>query len=470
MTNHAVHWAEGIFLRPHHFQAAERSLKDLVTRTHDWSSPYPYGVRKIDIDTDALANWRIVLRECHLRLRDGTQVCFPDDANLSPLDIPPKAFDRQNRLTVFLGIPHLKLGQSNASAAGTDQEVRYEVIPQEVEDENDAGRPQTIDLRWSSLKLLLETDSLTGYETIPIFRLLRGERAEAPPELDREYFPPLLACDAWPVLRDDIIDSLTNFIGSRVEQDARRMFDRKVAFESGHREDLELLFQLHSLNTASGYLMNLRLVRGIHPVTAYMELCRVAGMLAIFRPDRRMPSLPLYDHDDLGTCFWAVKRWIEGDDRPPEPAKRVFVGAGLQMQVKLEKDWLGPAWGFYVGVESTLPYQEVVKLMGGDFNMKVGSSRQVDLIFARAQSGVKPEPDPSAPRALPGRNWTYFKVDRHAHAWKDVEETLSMGIRINDSQIDGRIDGNHEIKLKLNDGRVVKMVFALFALPPELTR
>lgn len=45
-----------------------------------------------------------------------------------------------------------------------------------------------------------------------------------------------------------------------------------------------------------------------------------------------------------------------------------------------------------------------------------------------------------------------------------------MGIRINDSQIDGRIDGNHEIKLKLNDGRVVKMVFALFALPPELTR
>lgn len=101
--------------------------------------------------------------------------------------------------------------------------------------------------------------------------------------------------------------------------------------------------------------------------------------------------------------------------------------------------------------------------------MKVGSSRQVDLIFARAIRCETRTRSVRA-RALPGRNWTYFKVDRHAHAWKDVEETLSMGIRINDSQIDGRIDGNHEIKLKLNDGRVVKMVFALFALPPELTR
>ena len=108
--------------------------------------------------------------------------------------------------------------------------------------------------------------------------------------------------------------------------------------------------------------------------------------------------------------------------------------------------------------------------MTGDLNMKVGSSRQVDLIFARAQAGVKPESDPSAPRSLPGRNWTYFKVDRRAAAWKDVEDTLSLGIRFNVNQIDGGIDGVHEIKLKMNDGRVIKFVFALFALPPELTR
>ena len=470
MTNHAVHWAEGIFLRPHHFQSAERSLLDAVARTHDWSSPYPYGLRTIDIDVDALADWRIVIRQCHLRLRDGTQVVFPEDANLSPVDIPPRAFDRQSRLTVFLAIPRLKMGQCNVGAASSDQECRYQAIPQEIEDENDAGRSQNIELRWPNLKLLLETDSLTGYEAIPILRLLRGDRAEAPPELDREFIPPVLACDAWPVLRDDIIDSLANLISSRVERETRRMFDRKVAFESGHREDLEILFQLHSLNTAAGYLTNLRLVRGIHPVMAYMELCRVAGMLAIFRPDRRMPSLPLYNHDDLGTCFWTVKRWIEGDEVPPEPIKCVFVGAGLQMRVKLEREWLEPAWSFYIGVESNLPYLEVVRLMTGDLNMKVGSSREVDLIFARAKAGVKPDPDPTAPRCLPGRNWTYFKVDRRASAWKDVEDTLSIGIRIRDDDIDRIKDGEHEINLRLKDGRVIKFVFALFALSPELTR
>jgi len=148
----------------------------------------------------------------------------------------------------------------------------------------------------------------------------------------------------------------------------------------------------------------------------------------------------------------------------------VFVGAGVQMRVKLEREWLEPAWSFYIGVESNLSYLEVVRLMTGDLNMKVGSSREVDLIFARAKAGVKPDPDPTAPRCLPGRNWTYFKVDRRASAWKDVEDTLSIGVRIRDDDIDRIKDGEHEINLRLKDGRVIRFVFALFALPPELTR
>ena len=32
MTARAVHWHEGMFLRPHHFQAAERSYHELAAR------------------------------------------------------------------------------------------------------------------------------------------------------------------------------------------------------------------------------------------------------------------------------------------------------------------------------------------------------------------------------------------------------------------------------------------------------
>ena len=151
----------------------------------------------------------------------------------------------------------------------------------------------------------------------------------------------------------------------------------------------------------------------------------------------------------------------------PEPVKRPFIGAGLQLQVKLEKEWLEPSWSFFVGVESNLPYHDVVRLMSGELNMKVGSDREVDKIFARGQAGVKPEPDPNAPRVLPGRNWTYFRVDRTRQAWADVEEVLRLGIRINEAQVEGRIDGAEQMSVRLSDGRMVRLAFALFAVPRE---
>ena len=470
MTNHAVHWGEGLFLRPQHFQAAERNLREEIGVAENWSVSYSYGLRKIEVDADALANWRVVLRACHIRLRDGSHIRFPEDADIAPLQLPKDVFEKQNRVMVYLGLPRFRPGHQNADVAGGDPNCRYLIESHEVEDENQPGNPQPIEFRWTNVRLLLGETELSGYDALPVMRLVRGEIAEAPPEIDPEYIPPVLACDAWPVLRNDIIDSICSQIGSRVESQTRQMFDRSVAFESGHREDLELLFQLHSLNTALGYLWNLPHVTGIHPLMAYMELCRVVGMLAIFRAERRMPELPFYDHDDLATCFYAVKRWLEGQELAPEPIKRPFVGAGLQMQVHMEREWLEPTWVFYIGAQSSLNYHEAVSLLRGDLNMKVGSSRQVDTIFAKAQAGVTLEPDPEAPRCLPGGNWTYFRVDRRAYAWKDVEETLNLSIRINDTQVDGRIDGASEIRLKLEGGRLVKMNFALFAVPTQLIR
>lgn len=468
MANHAIHWAEGLFLRPQHFQTAERNLGEQIRLSEDWNVSYSYGIRRIEIDEDALANWRLVLRTCHIRLHDGSHVRFPEDANLSPTDLPKNAFDRQDRVMVYLGIPQLKLGRNNAEHSGGDLSTRYLVDSVEIEDENQAGNSQMLEVRWTNARLLIGDDHLSGYEALPVMRLRRGTMAEAPPEIDPEYIPPVLACDAWPILKNEIVDAIVNQVGSRVESLKRAMFDRNVAFESGHREDLEIIFKLHALNSALGYLWNLPVVKGIHPLTAYMELCRVVGMLAIFWPERRMPEVPRYDHDDLGGCFYAVKRLLqETGAKGPEVVKRLFTGAGLQMQVRMEREWLEPNWVFFIGVESKLSYNEVVNLLRGELNMKVGSSRQVDTTFLKGQSGVRLNPEPEPPRALPGRNWAYWKVDRTSHAWKDVEDTLSLGVRINDTQVEGRIDGAQEVLIKTNDGRPIKMTFALFATPVQ---
>ncbi len=467
MANHAIHWGEGLFLRPHHFQASERGLREQILLSEDWNTAYAYGLRSIDIDEDALVNWRVVVRACHLRLHDGTHVRFPEDADLNPVELPKDTFNRQESVTVYLALPRLKLGHKNADAAGGDPNARYRIETQEIEDENQAGNSQPLEVRWPNVRLIVGDDELSGYEALPIMRLTRSDKAEAPPQIDREYIPPVLACDAWSFLQHDIIDSISSQIGGRVESETRKMFDRNISLESGHREDLQIVLQLNALNTALGYLWNLSHVKGVHPLVAYMELCRVVGMLAIFRPERRMPELPRYDHDNLGPCFLAVKRWLEGTEAPGlEPVKRLFVGAGKQTQVRLDREWLEPSWQFFIGVESQLSYTNVVKRLR-ELNMKVASSEKARdaMMYGKASLRIDPVPDP--PRSLPGGAWTYWKVDRNIDAWQHVEDSLELAICIIEDQIDGRIDGEEKLHIKSDEGRPVSMTFALFAMPTQ---
>ena len=471
MVNHAVHWSEGLFLQPHHFQAAERRLRDEISHSEEWYVGYAYGLRKIEIDLDALANWRIVLRNCQARFQDGSHVEVPADANLNPIALPKDAFDRQDRVMVYLGISRLRLGRKNTDPTGTDPNCRYLVESVEVEDENEPGNPQSLKVRWPNVRLLITGQDLAGYETLPIMRLRRGPMAESPVEIDTDYIPPVLACDAWGVLQNEIIGKIFNWVGGNVERLARQANDRSIAFESGRREDLEHLLKLSALNGALGLLTNLPFVRGIHPLPAYMELCRILGSLSIFRPGRRMPEVPRYDHDDLGKCFYAVLRLIlEEEVGDPDPIKTPFIGAGLQMQVRLQRDWLEPGWSFFIGVDSKLGYDEVVGLMNGQLNMKVASTREVDMIYSKGRSGVGLIPERDAPRKLPGNTWTYWRVNRESPAWRDADDTLTLGVRINDRQIEGRIEGEQSIRVRTDKGQEVVMSFALFAMPAPTSK
>ncbi len=62
MTACAVHWHEGMFLRPHHLQAAQRHIAQLQHTADQWDHPFSWGLRVFDLDRDALANHRLVVR------------------------------------------------------------------------------------------------------------------------------------------------------------------------------------------------------------------------------------------------------------------------------------------------------------------------------------------------------------------------------------------------------------------------
>ena len=468
MATHAIHWGEGLFLRPHHFQVMERRLQEQLQLAENWNVGYAYGLHRIEINEDALTNWRISLTGCHIRLHDGTHLRFPEDATLDPVTIPKDAFSRSDRrLMVYLAVPQLRLGRANAAHGPETADARFRAESMEVEDENLPGNAQHLDIRWLNASLALGEEEAAGYEALPIMRLRLGATAEAPPEIDPDYIPPVLSCEAWPPLKN-ILTRIYDQLSGTADRLASQMIDRGVAFESGHREDLERILKLQSINTALGYLMNLPFVQGIHPLTAYSELCRVVGLLAIFHAERRMPTkIPRYDHDDLGTCFRAIRESLDiSEEQKRAYIKRPFVGAGLQMQVRLDREWLEPSWTFFIGVESKLSFTEVDRLLMQRLDMKVGNSEEVDTIYQYARAGVYLIPATDPPRDLPQNRWTYWKVDRSSDAWQSVERTLNLGIRFNERQVEGKIDGEQNIQvLNADSGDLVGLAFSLYAMP-----
>jgi type VI secretion system protein ImpJ len=475
MTTRAVHWHEGMFIRPQHFQTAQRYWAHLVDRNEKWDVHYNWGLRSIELDLDALANYYGIVRSLHARLRDGTLVSVPEDGLLPDLDLRT-AFEGGNTATLYLGVPMLHLGRANASADGPSEVARYTVDTRELEDENTGVNPQPVQVRLLNACLLLSNQDHTGYEVLPIARIQKSARAEATPELDLSYIPPVLACDAWGPLATNILQAIYERIGKKIETLATQIVTRGVTFDSHTQGDALLFAQLRELNQAHALLSSLAYAQGVHPLLAYLELCRLVGQMSIFGATRRPPELPRYDHDDLGGCFYRIKQYLDELLNilvEPEYKERPFIGAGLRMQVSLEPAWLESAWQMYVGVRSTLEPDECVKRLtrsGRDqLDMKIGSSERVDTLYREGQAGLKVVHTPRPPRVLPQLpGLIYFQIQRETTAgeWQNVQKSLTLAVRLNETLVAGNIQGQRVLTVK-SAGQTTTLQFTLYVVPQE---
>lgn len=477
MALRPVHWHEGMFLRPHHFQAASRYQTALVARTEKWNAHYNWGVRSIELDETALSNSRLVIRSLRARLHDGTPVAIPDDTNLPEINLKP-AFERETAVMVYLGLPVLHSGRPNVSKNDTADALRYLIETNALEDENTGQNPQDIDVRLLNLRLLLSTDDMQGYETLPLARLIKSAAAEGAPELDLSYVPPLLATDAWKPLNTEVLHKVFDRVGRKLNLLADQIVNRGITFDSQAQGDRKTFEQVRILSEASALFNMLFFAEGVHPFTAYGELCRLVGQLAILGAQRRPPDLPRYDHDDLGKCFYTALRHI--DDllniiEEPIYKERPFIGSGLRMQVSLESSWLEPQWLMFVGMRSPLAAEDAQKLMtkdprsGHGLDMKIGSSERADEIFKLGLPGLRFNYNPKPPRALPSiPGLIYFEVDRASQKeeWARVQQTLTLAIRMNERLIDGNIQGQKRLTIRTS-GQNTWVELTLFVMPQE---
>ena len=231
------------------------------------------------------------------------------------------------------------------------------------------------------------------------------------------------------------------------------------------------------MNEAYATLGVLAFAEGIHPLKAYLELGRLVGQMAIFDAEtRRPPPIPRYDHDDLAGCFYRVKTHLDAlldVVVEPEYKERPFVGAGYRMLIQeLESAWLDSSWEMYIGVQSPLERAQCVELLtdSSQLDMKVGGARRVEAIYRQRFPGLQFAHEPNPTQSLPRRpGLIYFQVDRDSEPeeWRQVVESQSLAIRVNDRFLIGDIQDRTSLAIRLSGGQEIGIEFTLYVVPKQ---
>lgn len=484
MQHEPVAWLEGMLLRPHHLQAAERHIAENARLQVSFDHGYSYGLRRVVFSREAIANGQFELGECEARFRDGTVVSLaagqePDRVGLGDSAAVPQrdlsgAFESDETIDVFLAIPKLRLGRANVSPERGGQQ-RYVGLAGELPDENGGGNEQEVSQRTLNVQILLGTDNLAGYETLPLARIKRAGAAEAAPELDGDYIPPLLACDAWPELARDYVRAVYDTIGHKIEVLSAQVISRGIMQGSAEAGDLHRLLMLTALNAGFGALRSLAFARGVHPHVVYTELCRIVGSLSIFRQERRPVDVPTYDHDDLAKIFrWARDeiRSLITEVQEYRYERRDFIGVGRGMEVALDAKWMGRDWDWFIGVHHQgiggAECREL--LLPGRLDWKLGSSEKVDFMFRFRRAGLEKQlEETSAPRALPqSAEWLFYRVKRSGPAWEELQaqDSPTLAVRFKEDLIANleQLVGVKELQIR-TEGVEGTLRLSLFAVP-----
>lgn len=471
MRNPAVNWSEGMFLRPHHFQAAERFRDEVLSQNINFCTPYAFGLQRITFSVEALANGSLEFGSLRARWKDGT-IVSQDENHVERVDLKerlnPKTVGNEP-VTAYLALPILQEGQPNVAINSTGGLERYSEFRRPNDDESVGGNRQEISLRKLNYRVLFSHEELSGFDLLPLARLVKSDSDEGQFLIDSNYFPPALTLQAWPDLAG-VVRAIYDVIGSRIQSLSEVAREKSISLSSQSQGDLEKILLLHALNEAYGELSCLAFASGVHPLTAYTALCKIVGRCSIFGPNLTIEKVPKYDHEDLATIFkWALERIrkLIFSVKEDEYEQRYFVGSGRGMLVQLEPEWFGLEWDWYFGIDPVnISRDECFQLLKNSIDWKLGSSDKVEHYMTVQQPGVKLRPVSQVPRALPSRgNWVYFQIKREEDAWKHVQITQTMAMRVRSEQIANldSLEGARRLRLAI-DGKTYGLEFAVFAV------
>jgi type VI secretion system protein ImpJ len=422
-----VVWSEGMFLNPQHFQQQDRYFEYYVNGRCTALAPYGWGFKEFELDQQLLNLGKISVQRASGIFPDGTPFNFPDHDDPPPvIEIPESV----KNAVVYLAVPVRRPGAVDLLPQDSKQGLaRYYAQEQTVRDVTvEGGDSQKLEIGKLRLRLLLQTNDLSGFAYIPLVRV-NEVRQEKDITLDERCIPSVLDCKATLNL-STFMAELHGLLRHRAEAIAGRLADSR---RGGTAEIADYLL-LQVINRVEPMVVHMSRIDGLHPLQLFDYLVQMVGELATFvAPNRRPPELPVYLHMDLEQTFTPLMQTLR------KYLSMVYEQTAIEMNLAEKKYGVRVAEIVDRSLLTTASFVLAVRADVSDemirsrfpAQIKIGPVERIRQLVNAALPGIELKPLPVAPRQIPFRaGYTYFELDQHSQFWKEMSSSGGFAMHV----------------------------------------
>ena len=436
-----VLWGEGLLLRPQHFQRQDAYHEHRLHKGIRAAHPYAWGVERLQIDREALADNVLRLLDLSLRFQDGELLDAPAIDELPPAIDLGQLTHAQQSVTYYAALPGLKPFTGNFVQPGqASNTARFVQANQETPDLYTQAAPVQLAYLKKTMRLVSEFEPRDAYIHFPLLRLRRATTGGF--EMDPAFVPPSLSVEAAPPLflqLRRLLDALQAKV-SALYGHHREPSRNVIEYRAG---DMSSFWLLHTASTAYASLTHYFHHPALHPERLFEQLLGLAGSLMTFSKSWVLADLPAYQHADPGPGFARLYTIIR-ELIDTVISSKYFAIALEEVRPsyylgKLDSGKIDDKTVFYLAVTSALP---VVELVGAvPLRLKVGAPDDVDKFVLAAMPGVRLQHAPQVPAAVPVRPDTvYFLVEAKGQMYERMLQAQSVSVYVPASMTDLRLE------------------------------
>jgi len=422
-----VVWSEGMFLSPQHFQQQERYLERFIDSRCNAISTTSWGLSELLVDPQLLKIGKISLLNAKGICPDGTPFNIPDSDEPPPvLEVPENT---QNAI-VYLGIPVKRPGSRDVlMSEGGQGLVRYEAQEHECRDSSsETGDIEKISIGKLRLRLLLESDDLSGYACVGLVRIIEA-REDKNIILDSEYIPPCVTYKVSKVLTG-FITELSGLLHQRGESIAGRIVDASRA-QTAQVADYMML---QMVNRWEPLIQQYTQQDNIHPQALFNLLLQTLGEFSTFTSvTKRPPPMPNYIHDELQISYGPVMVGLR------QSLSMVFEQSAISMPLKLRKYGIRVAEitdrslldsaQFVLAAKADAPSDAVRARFPAQTT--IGPVERIRQLVNVSMSGISLTALPVAPRQIPFHSgFAYFELNKSSEFWRELKQSGGFAIHV----------------------------------------